>query len=85
MANSFTVTKESVFGDLRVRIGTLLLADGGMDGSGASVPSGLNYVYFMGFTSSAMTRATLNCTANGNVNVTSGASGISYNVMILGQ
>lgn len=82
MANSATWTKDSVFGDLRVRIGTLALADGS---GGLAVPTGLNYVYYMGLTSSQMARSTVNCSANGSVNVCTALSGASFTVIVLGQ
>lgn len=80
MANSFTVSKETVFGDTRILFGTLVCGDG----EGTAIATGLNYVYWMGLTSSQMARATCNHTTNGSVQVCTAGSGASYSVMIVG-
>lgn len=81
MASTFTVTKESVCSDMRVRIGTLTMTDGD---AAAAIPSGLNYIYGVFFTSSSMTKATINAGTNGYFSVTTATSGATYNCMILG-
>lgn len=79
MANTFTKTREDVFGGQRVLIGTLAMADGD---AGAAAGTGLNRVNFV--TGSSSQTARLSWTAS-SIAACTAASGASYQVMVFGE
>lgn len=96
MANTFTVDVrgETVFGDQRVRMGTLTMTDGG---GGSSVASGFGFITKA--TVNLKTKSTtaphyladdvvdivINSNVNGDFKVPSAVSGAAYDVVVYGR
>jgi hypothetical protein len=80
MANSFTVTKQSVVGDMRVVFGTLDMPNG----NATAVTLGLANVYGASIIGSQPTGGLFNTAAAGSLNVTTAASGASFKCVVFG-
>jgi hypothetical protein len=79
MANTYTVSTETVMGNMRVQVGTLTMTDGS---GGDAVDTGMNQVIFAADNST--TQAHISHTT-GSILATTAASGAALDVIVFGQ
>jgi hypothetical protein len=81
MANTFTKTRDDVFGGCRVVIGTYTATDGGGQGV---IQTGLNNIYWAGNMQADGDGGALTHTAGG-IDVNTASSGDTYTIMCVGN